>query len=383
MSQVMPEIAPETPTKPKRLLSVDALRGFDMFWIMGAEGLFAALFVITGWSCLELFDQQMKHSAWHGITAYDLIFPLFIFLSGVSIGIAAKPIKSYSPHQRTQQYKHAFKRLFLLLLLGVIYNHGWGTGVPPNPDEVRFASVLGRIGVAWFVAILLVWHLTIRQQWIVSISVLIGYWLLLSFVTIGDYGAGNYSATLSLNVWFDQHFLPGATYRNLPMDPEGLLSNIPSVINAMAGVFVGRYMKQMQQSANTLFMHLLIVGCCLLAIGFAWGMVFPINKSLWTSSFVLVTCGYSVLLLAVFYLLIDVLAWQFWAKFFAVIGMNSIVIYLSASLVNWKFSAHSLAGGWISALPQGWSSLLEICVILLLQWGVLYWLYRRNIFIKV
>ena len=368
--------------KSKRLLSVDALRGFDMFWIMGAEGVFAALFMITGWSFFHLFAEQMLHSTWHGITAYDLIFPLFIFLSGVSIGIAAKPIKEYEPAQRQKQYRHAYKRLALLLLLGVIYNHGWGVGAPANLDEIRYASVLGRIGIAWFVAIMLVWHLSVKQQWIVCLTILIGYWLLLSFVTIGEYG-GNYSPTLSLNVWVDQHFLPGVTYRNLPMDPEGLLSNISSIINAMVGVFIGRHMKALMDQATKLLVHLITVGIALLFVGYVWSIFFPLNKSLWTSSFVLVTCGYSTLLLAFFYWTIDMMKWQLWAKFFAVIGMNSIIIYISASIVNWNYTAQSLAGGLISNLPNGWSTLFEISVVVLIQWALLFWLYRRKIFIKV
>lgn len=368
--------------KSKRLLSIDALRGFDMFWIMGAEGIFAALFMVTGWSAFHLLAEQMLHTTWHGITVYDLIFPLFIFLSGVSIGIAAKPIKKYALVERQKLYRHAYKRLGLLLLLGIIYNHGWGAGAPANVDDIRYASVLGRIGIAWFVAIMLVWHFSVKQQLIISGSILIGYWLLLSILTIGEYGS-NFTSTHSLNVWVDQHFLPGTTYRNLPMDPEGLLSNIPSIINAMAGVFIGRHMKVLVQEASKLLIHLIVIGIVLLVIGYGWSIVFPLNKSLWTSSFVLVTCGYSTLLLALFYWAIDVMKWQLWAKFFAVIGMNSIVIYLSASIVNWKYTANSLAGGFISILPNGWSSLFEIFVILLIQWLLLFWLYSRKIFIKV
>lgn len=379
----MTQVTQQPKSKSKRLLSVDALRGFDMFWIMGAEGFFAALFIATGWSVFSVFAEQMTHSQWHGFTAYDLIFPLFIFLSGVSIGIAAKPIAQYSSEQKKQQYQHAFKRLGLLLLFGVFYNHGWGQGIPASVDEIRYASVLGRIGIAWFVAILLIWHLSVRQQWFVSIGILVGYWLLLNFVTLGDYGGGNYTATHALNVWFDQHLLPGISYQNLPMDPEGILSNIPSIVNAMAGVFIGRHLKAMQDQPMKLFTQLIILGVVCLAVGYLWGQFFPINKSLWTSTFVLITVGYSILLLALFYLIIDVFNVQQWAKFFAVIGMNSIVIYLSTSLFNWQYFSGSLFGGLTGALPQGWSEFFAIAAMLLLQWLALYWLYRRKIFIKV
>ena len=370
-------------TKPDRILSIDALRGFDMFWILGAEGLFAALFILSGWSIFDTAAGQMLHSQWHGFTAYDLIFPLFIFLSGVSIGIAGKPINTYTKIQAKVKQRHALKRLLLLLLLGGFYNHGWGTGFPASFEQVRFASVLGRIGIAWYVATLLVWYTREKTQWLVAICILLFYWFLLSVVTIGEYGAGDFSSTGAINVWFDQTFLPGATYQNMPLDPEGVLSNLTSIVNALIGVFAGRFIIAKQSVSKYLLSGLFIAALVLLSIGYLWGIVFPINKSLWTSSFVLVTCGYSLLLLALFYYLIDVLKLQRWASFFAVIGTNSIIIYLSTSLVNWQYTANSLFGGLILATPQAWHELLKIVAILLVQWLLLFWLFRRNIFIKV
>lgn len=369
--------------KKKRLLSIDALRGFDMFWILGGEKLFAAFFIITGWSFFHWGAEQMEHSVWHGFTAYDLIFPLFIFLSGVSLGIAAKPLSSYPPAKAKSILHHGFKRLALLILFGVIYNHAWGRGIPASVEDIRFASVLGRIGISWFVAALLVWYVSERTQWIVAIGILVGYWILLSFVTLGQYGGGDFTASGAINVWFDQHFLPGATYRNLPLDPEGLLSNVTSIVNALLGVFVGRYMIKHMQQPKKLISSLTIVGLLLLAVGYAWGVIFPINKTLWTSSFVLVTVGYSVLLLTLFYTLIDVMNTKLWATFFAVIGMNSIIVYLGSSLINWGYTSKSLFGGFISVAPAGWQDVILYGGMLLLQWLVLYWLYCRKIFVKV
>jgi predicted acyltransferase len=373
----------KTAVKKQRLLSIDALRGFDMFWILGAEGLFSALFILTGFSFFNVAAQQMLHSSWHGFTAYDLIFPLFIFLSGVSLGIAGKPMSSYSAEIQQQKIRHAFKRLLLLVVLGVFYNHGWGEGIPTSVDDIRFASVLGRIGIAWFVAALLVWYVSIRAQWLIAGGLLLGYWLLLAFVELGGYGAGNYSATGSLNVWFDQNLLPGAIYQNLPLDPEGLLSNLTSIVNALIGVFVGRHMIAFQQQAGRLLRDLFVAGIVLLIVGYLWSLIFPLNKTLWTSSFTLVTCGYSLLLLTLFYAVIDVLKIQRWAGFFAVIGTNSIVVYLGTSIVDWKFTAKSLFGGIIDAAPSVWQPLLAIVALLLVQWLILLWLYRRKIFIKV
>lgn len=369
--------------KKKRLLSIDALRGFDMFWILGGEKLFAAFFIITGMSIFQIGAEQMEHSIWHGFTAYDLIFPLFIFLSGVSLGIAAKPLSTYPADKAKSIVRHGYKRLALLLCFGILYNHGWGSGVPASIDGIRYVSVLGRIGISWFVAAMLVWYVSERTQWLVAVLILVGYWLLLQFVTLGGFGGGNFTPEGALNAWFDQNLLPGITYRNALIDPEGLLSNLTSIVNALMGVFVGRYMVKHMQNAKHLIIRLLLVGVAFIILGHLWGMFFPINKTLWTSSFVLVTVGYSVLMLTVFYGLIDVLGSTNWAKFFAVIGTNSIIVYLGSSIIDWKYTSKSFFGGLLDIAPAGWEDIILFGGMLLLQWIILYWLYCRKIFIKV
>jgi predicted acyltransferase len=382
--EASPKINPANTTNQRgRLLSIDALRGFDMIWILGAEGIFATLFVATGWPMFQTLALQMQHSTWHGITAYDLIFPLFIFLAGVSLGIAAKPMSLQSPDNAKRILFNSIKRLLLLIALGIIYNHGWGTGMPANLDDIRYASVLGRIGIAWFVAALLCWYVSEKLQWLVAISILLIYWLLLSLVEISGVGAGNYSASGALNVWFDQNLLPGITYKNQSIDPEGLLSNITSIVNALAGVFTGRYMIKNRNNPGTLLLVLSCIGVVVIVIGLCWDLVFPINKTLWTSSFVLVTVGWSILLLTVFYAVIDVLKLTRWATFFAVIGTNSIIIYLASSVIDWKYSSQSLFGGLVLQLPSNWQPLFVMIATIFLQWLLLYWLYTRKIFIKV
>ncbi|NQZ90537.1 MAG: DUF5009 domain-containing protein [Colwellia sp.] len=381
-NEALSEVEQVKPIK-KRLLSIDALRGFDMIWILGAESLFAALFIVTGWPILAVFAEQMQHTPWHGFHAYDLIFPLFIFLSGVSLGIAAKPLSNYEPDKAKSIVLNGIKRLVLLISFGILYNHGWGTGIPASFDSIRYVSVLGRIGIAWFVAAMLVWYVSEKAQWLVAGGILIGYWLLLNFITLDGYGGGNFSADGALNAWFDVNLLPGVSYKNLAIDPEGLLSNITSIVNALAGVFIGRYMMKNISAPKKLLKGLSIIGISVLIIGYLWGMFFPINKTLWTSSFALVTIGYSTLLLTLFYWLIDVLAFNTWAKFFAVIGTNSIIVYLGSSIIDWQYTSQSIFGGFINIAPSGWQDLILFGGMVFLQWLVLYWLYRRNIFIKV
>ena len=367
----------------QRLLSIDALRGMDMFWIIGAEGLFAALFVLTGWPIMDTFAKQMLHSPWHGFTAYDLIFPLFIFLSGVSLGLAAKNLSHLSMTERHPIYKKAFKRLLLLLVLGIFYNHGWGTGMPADADGIRYASVLGRIAFAWFFAALIVWHFDLKGQIAWAVGILFGYWLLLAFVSIGEYGGGNYGQTHSLNAWVDQTLLPGIRYRDLPVDPEGILSSFPAIANCLLGVFAGRALKQYQGQVKQTLIYLVGGGLVCLIVGWVWHLGFPVNKTLWTSSFVLVTSGYSLLLLALFYILCDVLQYKKVMKPFLLIGVNSIAIYMASSLFNWGYAVKSLFGGVIVALPQDWQPLITVVGLLIIQLIVLGFMAKHKMFIKI
>lgn len=362
-------------TKKQRLASVDALRGFDMFWIIGGEALFPPLLALTGWSLFAFGHDQMQHTEWNGFTFYDLIFPLFIFLSGVTLGLADKSLRGLSPAERKPVYTKAVKRLLILVGLGILYNHGWGTGIPADPGEIRYASVLARIGFAWFFAAMIVWHCGVRVQYAIAAAILLGYWLIQA-------GFGTLTPTGSANAWVDQCCLPGTTFQNRAYDPEGLLSTIPAIANALMGVFAGRWLRRFQGQHGKILQGLAIAGLACLLGGFLWHWLYPVNKDLWTSSFVLITSGCSLLLLALFYLLVDVWQWRRFNAFFAVIGCNAILVYLGTSLVDWRYSSQSLFGGIASALPEAGAALVIAIGVILLQWLVLRWLYRRGIFIS-
>lgn len=376
-------IMPAKVNKP-RLMSLDALRGFDMFWILGGEALFGGLLILTGWAGWQWGDEQMHHSQWHGFHFYDLIFPLFIFLSGVALGLSPKRLDKLPMKDRLPVYRHGIKRLFLLLLLGILYNHGWGTGAPADPEKIRYASVLGRIAFAWFFAALLVWHTSLRTQVIVALGILLGYGAMQLWLPFPGGQAGVLSPTESINAYVDSMLLPGISYQGRTPDPEGLLSTIPAIVNALAGVFVGHFIVKSHPKGEWVKVGLLAVagGACL-ALGWLLDLIISVNKDLWTSSFVLVTSGWSMLLLAVFYALVDVLKWQNAAFFFVVIGTNAIIIYLASSLVDWKYIAQSVFGGLVMALPENAQALAAVISLLAVQWLVLYWMYRRNIFVRI
>ncbi len=370
-------------SKP-RLMSLDALRGFDMFWILGGEALFGALLMLTGWAGWQWGDTQMHHSEWNGFRFYDLIFPLFIFLSGVALGLSPKRLDKLPMQERMPVYRHGIKRLFLLLLLGILYNHGWGTGAPAEPEKVRYASVLGRIAFAWFFAALLVWHTSLRTQVLVALGILVAYGAMQLWLPFPGGQAGVLSPTESINAYVDSLLLPGVSYQGRTPDPEGVLSTLPAVVNALAGVFVGHFIVKSHPKGEWAKVGLLSVagGVCL-ALGWLLDGVIPVNKELWTSSFVLVTSGWSMLLLALFYALVDVLKWQKLAFIFVVIGTNAIIIYLASSIVDWKYIAQSVFGGVIAALPENAQPLGAVIGLLTVQWLVLYWMYRRNIFVRI
>ncbi|MEJ6476906.1 transmembrane glucosamine N-acetyltransferase NagX [Pseudoalteromonas piscicida] len=375
-----------TNNKPKRLASLDALRGMDMFWILGGQSIFAALFVLTGWQGWKAFEAHTVHSPWHGFTFYDLIFPLFIFLSGVAMGLSPKRIDHLPFDERKPFYLKALKRLLLLCAFGVLYNHGWGTGIPMDPEGVRYASVLGRIAFAWFFCALLVWHTSLRTLAYVGVGILLFYWLLLCFIPVPDGQAGDLSANGvgSWNAFIDTYLLPGISYQNRPVDPEGVLSSLPAIVNAIAGVFAGRTIAKAQEQGEWKTAGILAgAGCLSLALGWLWDLQFPVNKELWTSSFVLVTVGWSAILLAIFYAVVDVLGFQRWAYPFVIIGANSIIIYLASSLVNWTFISKSVFGGVIAAVPAGGQPLMAVIALLVVQLLVLHWMYKRRIFVSV
>jgi len=373
----------DKPSKP-RLMSLDALRGFDMFWIIGGEGIFAALFALTGWAGWRVVEAQTQHSQWHGFTFYDLIFPLFIFLSGVALGLSPKRIDLLAFRERIPLYRYALTRLLLLIALGVLYNHGWGTGIPVDPEHIRFSSVLARIGFAWFFAAMVVWHTSLRVQILITISMFIFYILLQCFVGFPGGQAGVFTADGSLNTYIDNILRPGMAYQHRALDPEGVLSTFPAVINALCGVFVGQYIVKPHPKGDWAKVSIMML-CALLLWSGGWllDFIIPVNKDLWSSSFVLVTLGWSLLFFSVFYAIIDVLKWQDWSYVFVIIGVNSIIVYLGTSILDWSYITQSLLGGVIRSAPASSQLMISVIGLVTVQWLVLWWMYRRKIFIRV
>ena len=357
-----------------RLPALDALRGFDMFWLIGGELLPAALFAWTGWSVFNLVAQQFEHSAWHGFAFYDLIFPLFIFISGVSLGLQGHTLSGLPIAVRRPQYVRAVRRLVLLILLGVVYNHGWGTGMPADPAAVRYASVLGRIGIAWFVVAMLLWHLPTQTVVVLTGVLLVGYSLVQLQWPLTEAG--------SLNALVDQAWLPGITYRNAPLDPEGLYSQLGAICNCLLGAFVGVVWQKESAAPRHRLAKLAGMGAALVLVACLLHPFYPLNKTLWTGTFTLLTSGISLLLLLAFDLLLGQRPARLSLPFYW-LGQNAILIYLGTSLVMWSYSVKSLFGGWIAASPANLQPLMLALALLGLQLLALRWLYQHKLFLRL
>ena len=373
----------ETPApKSERLLSLDALRGFDLFWIVGGHGILLALFKLTEWGWLGAIDDQLKHVDWNGFQAYDLIFPLFLFMAGVSTPYSLT--RRLTEGARGEVIRKVIQRGLLLVLLGIIYNNGlqW-----KGLENMRLGSVLGRIGLAgMFAQLIFVFNYeTPKRLWVWLTGILLGYWAMLSFGHAPGFAAGDLTMEGNFASYVDRLLLPGKLHKGIH-DPEGLLAMLPAIGNALLGILAGLWLRRSAEevSGDRKAAGLAMAGLALLAVGGLWSFVFPLNKNLWTSSFVLWTCGWSSLLLAMFYWLIDVRGWaRGFGAFFAVIGMNSVLIYMSGKFLNFDFTGQAIFGGLARAFPPALASLVLVTGIFVVKWMLFWFLKRQKLFLKV
>lgn len=366
----------------ERLRSLDVLRGFDMFWIIGGKALILALAAVLSVDLSEWLGHRMHHPEWDGFEPYDLIFPLFLFIAGVST-IYSIDNRLAKGDSRASLHRHFVQRGLILVLLGVFYNgllsrdlasaDGWG--------QMRYASVLGRIGLAYMFAALIASNTQWRAQLIWVVGLLVSYWAALRFYPVPEYGAWDLDPGHTLTDYIDRHLVPGKLYKG-DRDPEGLFAVIPAIATALLGCLTGQLLKRNDIDGLKKTRFMAIGGVVCLGLAWLWNMEFPINKNLWSSSFVLNCAGWSLLLLSLFYLVIDV--WQFrrGTLFFTVIGSNSILIYMAPSFLDFDYTNESLFGGILS-LAGDFKTLLLAVTLLSLKWGLLYYLFRKKIFLKV
>lgn len=371
----------EPTDQPERLVSLDALRGFDMLWITSGEGLVFSLAAFTGWPIFKWAEVQLKHVPWEGFVFYDMIFPLFLFIAGISMPMSILKRRNRGDSAGSI-YLHLFKRLFLLLALGLVYNKL----LYLNFTYQRWPSVLGRIGLAWFFAAVILLNCSIRAQIYWFVGILLSYWAALTLIPTPGFGAGVLTPEGNLCAYIDQHLLPGFLCCYRYGDNEGVLSTIPAIATALLGVLTGHFLisRDSRLTGTRKGLILLAAGIACLCVGKIWSFSFPIIKNLWTSSFVLFAGGWSLILLAVFYLFID--AWRIrrWSFPFTVIGLNSITIYmLSSGILNFETMSQFFFTGVINRFSAPAQPVIAAIGILICEWVFLYLLYRKKIFLKV
>ncbi len=352
-----------------------------MFWIMGGELWVAALAGWTGWPALEVARRHLEHAAWDGFRFYDLVFPLFLFIAGVAIPFSFEHRRARGDARR-RLVQHVAKRVLGLVGLGVLYNALWLVDFEqrawPAFDDPRYASVLARIGLGYGGAALIVLFFRLPAQIAWAAGLLLAYWMALVWIPVPGYGAGNLEPGATLGDYLDRRFLPGRLY-HVVRDPEGLLSTFPAVSTALLGVFSGRWIRQDHRTSRDRLLGLLGAGVLALVVGGLWDGVLPINKNLWSSSFVLWCAGWSVLLLAGAYWATDLCGERVVSGFFRVIGKNSILVYMLTPLIPAWFVAHSLLGDE----PGDGARVAFLLVFVLGKWGLLWALDRRGWYLKV
>ncbi|MBF2063205.1 MAG: DUF1624 domain-containing protein [Calothrix sp. C42_A2020_038] len=409
-----------------RLISLDVFRGITV----------AGMILVNMASIAEPnVYAPLAHANWNGCTFADLVFPFFLFIVGVAMAFsfakytdaklqvqrerdAASTIESQAPSANvslvskasTQQpksltppYGKIFRRALILFALGLFLNGFWNKGPWTfNLDSLRYMGVLQRIALSYLFASLIVLILPRKTQWIVAGLLLVGYWLAMMYVPVPGFGAGvlqENNPAANLAAFVDRSIIPAAhlhaSFKNLG-DPEGLFSTIPAIVSVLFGYFTGQWIRtQPVKKSTSIGLALFGIGC--LIVGLAWGFVFPINKKLWTSSYVVYTTGTALLLLAACYELIEVRNIKKWGEGFKILGMNAIAIFVASVLLikilvrtivgieetapnAYNFIYQKYFATWAGAVN---GSFLFSFVTLLLWFAVAWIMYRQRWFIKV
>lgn len=366
------------PAPPSRIQSLDALRGFDMAFILGGSQAILGVCAFFGLDGLrETLAGWFEHPEWNGFTPWDLIFPLFLFLAGVSLPLsfAARTAKGVG---KGELALHAVRRGLTLCLLGLVYNGLLG----PDEPELRYASVLARIGLAWMGAALI--SLAVRR-WGALLAAAVGVMLLhsvlLLFVAAPGLDAPSLAPGETIHDWIDRQIVPGRLFMKV-RDPEGLAGVVPAIGTALLGALAGRWLMHARAAGRSASAGLALFGLPCLAAGLLGELLgVPINKNLWTASFVCWAAGWSFLLLALFHWVIDERGFRRLGLVFAVIGANAILAYLMTPFISFAGIAEVVLARGLARNRLD-PALLPL-VGLMIQWALLFVLYRRRIFLRV
>jgi predicted acyltransferase len=375
-----------------RLSSLDVFRGITI----------AAMILANMAGVADDVYRPLSHSEWHGCTPTDLIFPCFLFIVGVAMTFS---LSKYTAENKPTKavYLRILRRTAILFILGLVLNGFWNQGVWTfDLSSIRLMGVLQRIALTYLFASLIVLKLPRKSQWLVAGGLLIAYWLTMMYIPVPDYGAGVLTREGNFGAFIDRLIIPKAhLYKgdgfNFMGDPEGLFSTIPAIVSVLAGYFTGEWIKDKKQATSQTSMDLVLFGLCCLVIAIIWDVAFPINKKIWTSSYVLFTTGWALMLLAACYELIEVRLIKRWSKPFEIMGLNAIALFVASvflikiiaktqlgtgetavSVYDWIY--HNIFASWAGNFN---GSFLFAFVTLLFWYGVAVLMYQKRWFIKV
>jgi predicted acyltransferase len=362
-----------------RLLSVDVLRGLTV----------AAMVLVNNPGTWRAVYPPLRHATWHGWTATDVIFPFFVFIVGVAIPLALGP--RLERDGRAAVALKVVRRSIVIFGLGIVLN-----GFPSFVwADLRIPGVLQRIAVCYLVAAVVYLLTSTRAQAIIASGLLLGYWLVMTTVPVPGYGAGDLSPEGNLAAYLDRAILGPHIWQFAKVyDPEGILSSVPAVATALLGVLTGTWLRSGRRS-DSIAAWLALAGIAGIALGELWGWWFPINKSLWTSSYVMLTAGIALVGLAGCYWLIEVRERRRWAIPFAALGVNALVLFFLSTLVARLLSivkvgaeARSLQAVLFErvfaplASPVN-ASLAYALAYVVVWWAIMWVLYRWNFRVRV
>ena len=361
---------------PERLGSLDAFRGFVMLWIIGGEGLMAGLAALGHNRVVEAIVYQLNHTPWQGLRFYDCIWPSFMLMVGVSVPLSfAKRSLAETYHQ---QLAHAAKRAIVLFLLGSL-RESVSMG---SPYLIELSSALQPIAIAYFVAVLVV-RKSWRFQAALAAAILAGYGLVLALIPAPGVPAGSYQFNHNLVHSVDIAVLGQVHWDRWPYASEGwgtVLSTIPTIATTLLGLLIGEWLmttRSKQSKAKLIG----ATGLACLVVGYAVSFVVPVVMKMWTSSYGLMSAGWACLMLLFFYWIIDVHGYRRWAFPLTVIGMNAIFIYMFTSLLHLDPIVDPFAREIAKVWPNA-EQLFQQLAVLAIEWLILFWMYKRKIFLK-
>ena len=360
----------------KRLVSLDALRGFDMFWIIGGHRIFGGFTKATDCEFMKNHVMpQFKHVPWEGFVFEDLIMPLFLFIVGVAMPYSFSKRLSLGD-SKVKLYGHIIKRVLVLYLLGMI---AWGGLLKFDLSQLYlYSNTLQSIALGYLIASIIILHLKPIGQYIATAGLLLLFWALLALVPVPEHGAGVYTPEGNFAFYFDKLVLE--PYRH-PSPYTWVLSSITFGASVMFGVWAGKILRSEKTDKQKL-LYLVYCGLGAIALGLIWNIWFPIIKHIWTSSFVLYAAGWSYLSLALFYFVVDMLKFKKWAFPFIVIGSNAIFVYMIVQLFDFRILADIFVAG-LEKWTGDWHDFIRVTLAFGILWSILYYMYKKKTFVKV